>query len=548
MEQGIGDDSSDKDKKMKDSFESVSDDKKSEKKVEKTSSGKEGYLLKLLSAESKASVVSEAEDKEFSLVNMFKDLNKKDEEKQQESAGLSEEKPEAGQSTETTEDNEVESSDETLELESISGNERNEVIQTIVESELQNSKLEQQSATAETVESEESKASVRFYEALQHQINENQEVTEDNIGQVAQEVVGEISSQEGEASEPEAIITDTPEQPENIDNEAIVEEESTEENIDDGHRVPPTPPHNNNVDGYAGPEVPVNAAINEVRVNAPEQEDNDNERRARRSAAGGVLLGGIVGYLVGKRRGRIKTAKEFLPVQEKLEKQVSDIQSKLYEQENIVRRAAAENFELKHSRPVVIEKAPEKPKESVENPNELKDERPKEVEVPKESQLSKEKIPTPKAIETMSLPLLMEIAENIKIENVSLRSIFESGRINQLELREIIKQHLAGERIELPITEPEVKPSESVEFTGLNPEFSQKSTVSNNESTESNNIYETEEKFVNNQSDLNVGQANTDANSVHNQPAEPAPSNTKQLYAIAAVAVLVGVMIIIFVF
>lgn len=547
MEQGIGDDSSDKDKKMKDSFESVSDDKKSEKKVEKTSSGKEGYLLKLLSAESKASVVSEAEDKEFSLVNMFKDLNKKDEEKQKESAGLSEEKSEAGQSIETTEDNEVESSDETLEPESIFSNERNEVIQTIVESELQNSKLEQQGAAAGTIESEESKASVRFYEALQHQINENQEVTKDNIGQVAQEVVGEISSQEGEASEPEAIITDTPERPENIDHEAIVEEESTEENIDDGHRVPPTPPHNNN-DGYAGPEVPVNAAINEVRVNAPEQEDDDNERRARRSAAGGVLLGGIVGYLVGKRRGRIKTAKEFLPVQEKLEKQVSDIQSKLYEQENIVRRAAAENFELKHSRPVVIEKAPEKPKESVENPNELKAERPKEVEVPKESQLSKEKIPTPKAIETMSLPLLMEIAENIKIENVSLRSIFESGRINQLELREIIKQHLAGERIELPITEPEVKPSESVEFTGVNPEFSQKSTVSNNESTESNNIYETEEKFVNNQSDLNVGQANTDANSVHNQPAEPAPSNTKQLYAIAAVAVLVGVMIIIFVF
>lgn len=547
MEQGIGDDSSDKDKKMKDSFESVSDDKKSEKKIEKTSSSKEGSLLKILSVDSKESVVSKAEDKEFSLVNMFKGLNKKDEEKQQESAGLSEEKPEAGQSTETTEDNEVESSDETLELESISGNERNEVIQTIVESELQNSKLEQQSAAAETVESKESKASVRFYEALQHQINENQEVTEDNIGQVAQEVVGEISSQEGEASEPEAIITDTPEQSENIDHEAIVEEESTEENIDDSHRVPPTPPHNNNY-GYAGPEVPVNAAINEVRVNAPEQEDDDNERRARRSAASGVLLGGIVGYLVGKRRGRIKTEKELLPVQEKLEKQVSDIQSKLYEQENIVRRAAAENFELKHSRPVVIEKAPEKPKESVENPNELKVERPKEVEVPKESQLSKEKIPTPKAIETMSLPLLMEIAENIKIEKVSLKLIFESGRINQLELREIIKQHLVGERIELPIAEPEVKPSESVEFTGVNPEFSQKSTVSNNESTESNNIHETEEKFVNNQSDLNVGQANTDANSVHNQPAEPAPSNTKQLYAIAAVAVLVGVMIIIFVF
>lgn len=66
-----------------------------------------------------------------------------------------------------------------------------------------------------------------------------------------------------------------------------------------------------------------------------------------------VLTGGVVGYLIGRRRGRIKTEDKLLPIQKSLELQVQDLQWQVAEREARVRKFAYERVATKF---VVVEK------------------------------------------------------------------------------------------------------------------------------------------------------------------------------------------------
>lgn len=69
------------------------------------------------------------------------------------------------------------------------------------------------------------------------------------------------------------------------------------------------------------------------------------EAPTRRNGRRELLVGGLVGYLIGRRRGRIKTEKKLLPVQQSLERQVKDLSDQITARELKIRQLTAENLQ-----------------------------------------------------------------------------------------------------------------------------------------------------------------------------------------------------------
>ena len=177
------------------------------------------------------------------------------------------------------------------------------------------------------------------------------------------------------------------------------------------------------------------------------------------NAAGAMLLGGIVGYLVGKRRGRVKTEKRLAPIQKKLEREVRDIHEQLVDSEMRIRRMAAEKVRTPHriERPNRGSLPPERvqPARS-ESRLDLQKPAPAErlgkVLVRAEAAGPNETNPklrdiTPERVRMMNRRELLKVAEKIIIEGSSLRQVYESHLVGERGLRRLITEHLRGKDI-----------------------------------------------------------------------------------------------------
>jgi hypothetical protein len=203
-----------------------------------------------------------------------------------------------------------------------------------------------------------------------------------------------------------------------------------------------------------------------------------------------VLAGGVLGYFIGRRRGRIKTEKKLLPVQHRLEQQVGDLQFQLALREAKIRKLA---YEKAISHPHIHAALPKRLKElqelqkarlkkdDFERTDKARDavKKARGEDVAKAGLAAKvaemasrtseddqsaatsskpaaqttkltgtlPKLETTRAKDIPVSELLL-IAEQLPIEDRNLRVLYEKGRISQHGLRRVVEAYLRGERFD----------------------------------------------------------------------------------------------------
>ena len=234
--------------------------------------------------------------------------------------------------------------------------------------------------------------------------------------------------------------------------------------------------------GPAGPGGPGNPNVPPVGPpNQPPQPPNPNQAPqnpnvqpqapnvyyVNRHNLGDALLGGLVGYLIGRRRGRIKTEKRLLPVQKKLEKNVRQLEHDITRKEQLLVAAKRQQRQEQMARSVPQERPQtrreKQPEKTVQPESRLAMQKPKAERLAKvilaaEAQRVTEKKATeirttakqnirPEQAKTMHRAELMDVAEKIMVEGASLRQIYETRLIGEHQLRFLVSEFLQGKDI-----------------------------------------------------------------------------------------------------
>lgn len=245
---------------------------------------------------------------------------------------------------------------------------------------------------------------------------------------------------------------------------------------------PNLPPNNPNVN--MAPNTPYNPNLlypvsgNQLSASpnvqsTPNTIDDDeikkmNEYYYRKGRSGGLLLGGIAGYMLGRRGGRKRAEALLEPQIEKKDKELNSLSLRLQEKEEEVRKLALDRASVAHGveKQVDVKLPVEKPpKVEMNRIAETVTEELKIVEAQEqrfEKELSKadfnevivDKVKTAevrspiveekKDARTMTMSELLDVAEHVMLEKTSLRELYERQRIDAVNLRRVVIEYMNG--------------------------------------------------------------------------------------------------------
>lgn len=215
-----------------------------------------------------------------------------------------------------------------------------------------------------------------------------------------------------------------------------------------GGAIPPPPAM-----GGAFPPTPGVPSAVHMNIEVP------SRYRGRRE----LLVGGLVGYLIGRRHGRIKTEKRLLPVQKKLEKEVKELSDHIFAREEKIRKLTAE----KHAREKAESAA--QPAKAVEakqsSKNQANETEPKDSKL-KERPIEKlgavlvprpEKVPAAvydKSAYVSASPRrtpedLLKTARHIDIAGQNLEQLFDQNQLSKEDLEQAVLAYERGDQITL---------------------------------------------------------------------------------------------------
>jgi len=218
---------------------------------------------------------------------------------------------------------------------------------------------------------------------------------------------------------------------------------------------------------------------NVVAPKAPEVSEKNNP-------VGNILLGGFLGYLVGRRHGRIKAQEKMMPIQKSLEKKLKEVQAEVVVKTTEVRKATAEHIatkgELEQARiiqkveakiqnraeqqaaarpaaEVAAERSAATPAERVvaapertAAPSRPEAARP---QLPRLERLGSVIVPAPeavpatrtspeKAVAVMPERELLQVASKIEVGGVTAKVLYEQGRLEKQDLQLVVQEYVRG--------------------------------------------------------------------------------------------------------
>ncbi|HEY1064122.1 MAG TPA: hypothetical protein VGE30_02365 [Candidatus Saccharimonadales bacterium] len=185
-----------------------------------------------------------------------------------------------------------------------------------------------------------------------------------------------------------------------------------------------------------------------------------NRHYQERNKTGELLLIGLVGYLIGRRRGRVRAEKRLLPVQKKLEKQVKQLEQDITLKEQKLVAVVAEKRRAE-ARPTVTPVERTQPSRVETRLNIEKPVRAERLghmivaaEAPRRAATSEKSKPAAavagvraERVPDLSRNELLEVSDKIIVEGASLRRIYESRLIGEKQLRHLVREHLQGRDI-----------------------------------------------------------------------------------------------------
>jgi hypothetical protein len=318
-------------------------------------------------------------------------------------------------------------SDAEAPLESLSEAEQAEMAQAYIAERAKSLTAEADDAAEHPELAVETDADAAFLAALHDRLNADDEIALDDAIEGAYEDVAD------ELSDSEVNQEAFPDEPQELDpNEAIpLTAARTGRGNGGGTKLPPA-----SSVGGASPEEPPHPTFttSSSRAVAPtgKYTEADVQTFERRAVGRGLLVGGVIGYLIGRRRGRIKTEKRLKVVQEKLEKQVEEVQAKIEQKEVVIRQLARERVAA------LVEPAKNVPERAAVVAG-----------AERTASVQPEKAPptaetTNAAVDSLSKEELLAYSGQIRVGETSLRRVYEAKMVDEKGLRRLIKEYQAG--------------------------------------------------------------------------------------------------------